>query len=119
MESERNVGRPNVMSSSEKKISREAALHSDAYLFQRGEYYPKNHQANVQRLHQKYPEFPLSQIDAIYRKACKIDLEVQQHVGTSQLTEKAKEELLDWLEDHYYPFSRASFLQAIDASQER
>jgi len=97
--------------------SRDAELHTDAYSFQQGEYYPEHHVANVQKLHQKYPEFSLSEVDAIYRRACSIDFEVQQRVGSSKLTPQAKNELLDWLEDHFYGFSRISLLQAIEEAQ--
>ena len=95
------------------------ALHSDAYSFQQGEFYPEHHQANVQRLRQKYPGFSLSEIDEIYRQACRLDFEVQERVGASQLSKQAREELLDWLEDHFYGFSRASFLQAIERAESR
>ena len=76
-------------------------LHSDSYAFQQGQFYPERHQANVRRLHQKYPEFPLSEVDAIYREACRIDFEVQERVGGAQLSPQAREELLDWLEGHF------------------
>ena len=69
-----------------------SGLHSDAYAFQQGEFYPQHHQANVQRLHQKYPEFPLSEIDTVYRQACRIDFEVQERVGGAQLSQQARED---------------------------
>lgn len=94
-------------------------LHSDAYAFQQGEFYPEHHQANVQRLHQKYPEFPLSEIDAVYRQACRIDSEVQERVDGAQLSQQAREELLDWLGDHFYGFSTESFLRAIERAESR
>ncbi len=90
-----------------------AALHSDAYSLQQGEFYPEHHQANVRRLHRKYPNFSLSEIDAIYREACRIDFEARKQVGATKLSKQAKEELMDWLEDHFYGFGRESFLQAI------
>ena len=93
------------------------SLHADAYSWQQGQFYPERHQANVQRLHQKYPAFPLSEIDAIYRQACRIDFEVQERVGTSQLSKQAREELLGWLEDHFYGFGRASLLEAIERAE--
>ncbi len=96
-----------------------AGLHSDAYAFQQGQFYPERHQANVQRLHQKYPEFPLSEIDAVYRQACRIDFEVQERIGGAQLSQQAREELLDWLEDHFYGFSTESFLRAIERAESR
>jgi len=96
-----------------------AALHSDAYSFQQGEFYPEHHQTNVQRLHQKYADFSLPEIDEVYRQACRIDFEVQERVGTSQLSKQTRVELLDWLEDHFYGFSRASFLQTIERTEPR
>jgi hypothetical protein len=99
--------------------SNASGLHSDAYAFQQGEFYPEHHQANVQRLHQKYPEFPVSEIDAVYRQACRIDFEVQERVGGAQLSQQAREELLDWLEDHFYGFSKESFLRAIERAESR
>jgi hypothetical protein len=96
-----------------------SGLHSDAYASQHGEFYPEHHQANVQRLHQKYPQFPLSEVDAVYRQACRIDFEVQRRVGGAQLSQRAREELLDWLEDHVYGFGRESFLRAIERAESR
>ena len=95
------------------------SLYVDAYQWQQGEFYPEHHQANVQRLHRKYPECPWSEIDAIYRQACRIDFEVQERIGTSQLSARARHELLDWLEDHFHGFSRESFLQAIEKAETR
>src|SRR5689334_3153636 len=95
------------------------SLYDDAYRWQQGEFYPQHHQANIQRLHKKYPEHSLSEIDAIYRKACRIDFEVQERIGTSQLSKGAREELLDWLEDHFYGFSRQTLLQAIESAESR
>jgi hypothetical protein len=95
------------------------SLYDDAYRWQQGEYYPEHHQANVQRLQQKYPEHPLSEIDAIYRQACSIDYEVQKRVGKSQLSKGAREQLLDWLEDNFYGFSRESFLWAIERAESK
>lgn len=94
-----------------------SSLYEDAYRWQQGEFYPEHHQANVQRLHQKYPEHPLAEIDAIYRQACRIDYEVQERVGKSQLSKGAREELLDWLEDNFYGFGRESFLWAIERAE--
>jgi len=94
-----------------------AALYSDAYSFQQGEFHPEHHQANVRRLHEKYPGFTLSEIDTIYRQACRIEFEIQEQIGRSQLSEEAREKLLEWLEDHFHGFSRKSFLQAIDRVQ--
>jgi hypothetical protein len=94
-----------------------SALYADAYSYQQGEFYPEHHLANVQRLHQKYPEHSLSEIDEIYRQACRIDAHVQQRLGGSHLTEKAKQELLGWLEDHFFGFSRESFLRAIERAE--
>ena len=91
----------------------------DAYSWQQGQFYPERHQANVQHLHQKYPEFPVSEVDAIYRQACRIDCEIQERVGASQLSKQARGELLDWLEAHFYGFSRATFLEAIERAESR
>ena len=94
-----------------------SALYENAYQWQVGEFYPEHHEANVQRLHQKYPEHSVSEIDAIYRQACCIDSEVKERVGKSQLSNAAKEELLDWLQDHFHGFSRESFLWAIERAE--
>lgn len=93
--------------------------YDDAYRWQQSEFYHQRHKANVQRLHQKYPEHSLSEIDAIYRQACRIDDAVQERVGKSQLSKGAREELLEWLEDHYYGFSRESFLWAIEKAESK
>lgn len=99
--------------------SNASGLHSDAYAFQQGEFYPEHHQANVQRLHQKYPGFSVAEIDAVYRQACRIDFEVQERVGGAELSQQARVELLDWLEDHLYGFSRESFLLAIERAESK
>ena len=83
-----------------------SSLYDDAYRLQKGEFHFEHHQANVQSLCRKYPDHAFSEIDAIYRQACQIDFEVQERVGKSQLSKGAKEELLDWLEDHFNGFSR-------------
>jgi hypothetical protein len=95
------------------------ALYADAYRWQQGEFYPQHHEANVKRLHEKYPEHSLPEIDGIYRQACLIDFEVQKRVGTAQLSPGAREELLDWLEDHFYGFGRELFLSAIERAESR
>src|SRR5437763_179341 len=46
--------------------SNSPGLHSDAYAYQQWEFYPDYHEANIQRLHQKYPDVPLSEIAAVY-----------------------------------------------------
>jgi len=94
-----------------------AALHADAYQYQQGEFYPEHHRANVQRLREKYPTFSQSEIDGIYRQACHIDFEVRQRVGAAQLSEQAREELLEWLEDNFYGFSRQTFVLAVDRAE--
>ena len=94
-----------------------ASLYEDAYHWQVGQFYPERHLANVQRLHDKYPDLPLGEIDAIYREACRIDYEVRERVGTSTLSNAAKQELLDWLEDHFCGFSRDSLLWAIERAE--
>jgi acyl-CoA-binding protein len=95
------------------------SLYADAYHWQQGEFYPEHHQANVRRLQEKYSDISLSEIDAIYRQACRIDYEVQQQVGTSQLSAQAREKLLDWLEDHFNGFGRAEFLLAIERAESK
>jgi hypothetical protein len=100
-----------------KKPTPSSSLYEDAYRWQQGEFHPEHHQANVERLRQKYPQHALSEIDSIYRQACRIDLEVKERVGAAQLTQHAREELLDWLERRFYGFSRTSFQQAIDRAE--
>ena len=107
------------MSRRKKTPTPPASLYEDACRSQQGEFYPEHHHANVERLHRQYPEHPLSEIDGIYRQACRIDFEIDQRVGSSQLSEQAREELLDWLEDHFNGFSRASFLEAIQRAESR
>ena len=94
-----------------------SSLYDDAYRLQTGEFYPEHHQANVRSLCERYPDQPFSEIDAIYREACRIDFEIQERVGNSQLSKGAKEELLEWLKDHFYGFSRESFLWAIERAE--
>jgi hypothetical protein len=94
-----------------------AALYEDAYWSQQGEFHPEHHRANVQRLHRRYPGHSLGTIDAIYRLACRIDFEIQERVGSSQLSRQARDELLDWLEDHFNGFPRATLLQAIERAE--
>jgi hypothetical protein len=102
------------MSRRSKALSPPASLYEDAYRWQRGEFYPEHHQSNIQRLHQKYPGHSVSEINAIYRQACRIDFEVQERVGKSKLSEGVERELLSWLEDHFHGFNRESFLWAIE-----
>lgn len=94
-----------------------SSLYDDAYRLQSGEFYPEHHQANVQSLCRRYPDLPSCEIDAIYRQACRIDFEVGERVGHSRLSKGAKEELLEWLEDHFWGFSRESFLWAIEKAE--
>lgn len=96
-----------------------SSLYDDAYYLQNGEFYPENHKANIEKLSRKYSDQPLSEIDTIYRQACCIDSEVQEQVGGCQLSEGAKEELLQWLEKHFHGFTRASFLRAIEQARPR
>ena len=42
-----------------------------------------------------------------------------ERVGGAQLSQQARDELLDWLEDHFYGFSRESFLRAIERAESR
>ena len=102
---------------SRRGTKRADSLHADAYSWQQGQFYPERHKANVQRLHQKYGEYSISEIDAIYRQACRIDFEVQERIRTSELTERAKAELLEWLEDNFHGFSRASLMEAIERAE--
>ena len=89
-------------------------LYEAAYRWQQGEFYPEHHCANVVRLHERFPEVPMAEVDAIYRQACRIDAEVADQVGTSELTAAAKEDLVDWLAGHFHGFGRGVFIDAIE-----
>jgi hypothetical protein len=93
------------------------SLYEDAYRWQQDEFYPEHHKANVLRLHEKYPEHKLGEIDAIYRQACRIDFEVKERVGESKLSQQARQELLEWLEDNFHGFSAVSFQEAIERAE--
>jgi len=101
----------------DKTPSDSTALYAEAYSLQQGKYYPEHHQANVQRLHKLHPNWSLAEIDEIYRQACQIDFEVELQLGGATPTAQAREELLDWLEDHFHGFSRDTLIQAIERAE--
>lgn len=107
------------MSRRQKTPTPPASLYEDAYRWQHGEFYPERHLANVQRLLKKHPEHTFSEVDAIYRQACLIDYEVQQRAGKAQLSNGARQELLDWLADRFYGFSQETFEDAIERAESR
>jgi len=70
--------------------------------------------ANVARLCRQFRERSQAEIEAIYREACRIDFVVKELTGTSELSEGAREELLNWLGQDFPDFGRACFLWSID-----
>ena len=95
----------------------QSSLFEDAYRLQEGQFYPERHQANVKKLCEKYPQHSFSEIDAVYREACRIDFEIQERVGKSKLSKGAREEILDWLENEFHGFSRELLLRAIERAE--
>jgi hypothetical protein len=91
-----------------------ADLHAEAYLLQTGEFYPEHHEANVRHLCAKYPEILAGEIKAIYRRAIHIEDEIRQEIGSAQLSQAAKSQLLDWLEGRFYGFPRSVLQEALE-----
>jgi hypothetical protein len=94
-----------------------ADLHAEAYMLQAGEFWPEHHEANVRHLRSKYPEVPAEEIEAIYRRACRIEFEIRQEIGNSQLSAAAKSQLVDWLEDQFHGFPRSVLVEAIERTE--
>ena len=99
------------------KGSSPAQLFEDAYSWQQGEFYPEHHQANIERLSDKYPEVSSAEIEDIYRKACTIEHEIRQQIQGAQLTAAARDALLEDLESQFYGFSRASLAWALQRAE--
>ncbi len=99
------------------KLSRK--IYDEAYWLQMGEYYPQHHQANVQRLRDRYPDYAAEEVDRIYRQACRLEPEIEQWMGGMRLSPGSRQELLEWLEDHFYGFTKASFSEAIERVEGR
>jgi len=89
-------------------------IYDDAFRLQEGEYYPEHHEANIKTLCERYPEYSPEDVDAIYRQACRIQHEVEEWVGDAELSEGSRQELLEWLRDHFYGFTERSFLWALE-----
>src|ERR1700757_3025420 len=94
--------------SSDTQLSPE--IYDAAYRLQVGEHYPQHHLENVRRLRERYSEYPADEVESIYRQACRIEYEIQKWIGNMQLSQGSRQELLDWLEDHFYGFTEKSFL---------
>src|SRR5439155_5133404 len=92
-------------------------IYDAGYSCQQGEFYPEHHQTNIQKLRERFPEYSATEIEGIYRQACRLDYDIQQWSGGATLSERQKEERLVWLEDHYYGFSRKSLLQALERTE--
>ncbi len=98
---------------------RSPAIYDDAYRLHEGEYYPQHHEANLQRLRENHPEYSAGEVETIYRQACRIEYEIEQWLGKMQLSEGSRQELLDWLEDHFYGFTAKSFSSALERVEAR
>jgi hypothetical protein len=94
-------------------------IYDDAFSLQEGEYWPEHHIANVKRLSQRYPEYSRDEVDAIYRKACTLEPEIEKWIGTLELSEGSRSELLEWLADQFYGFTNKSFLWALERVEDK
>jgi hypothetical protein len=95
-------------------LRRSSEIYDTAFRLQEGEYYPEHHLTNIQTLSRRYPEHTGTELERIYKQACRIECEIEERMGGAIFSESGKAGLLEWLDDNFNGFSRDTFLWAIE-----